>query len=263
MKIDTLNTLLQENSVDIATLHPIHLATDEDIFFLQLQPSQAFMLWQILRERVSQTECWPVILGTDEHVAVHLQTFADSQDTADQILAMAQQIDLDVWFPIRLREIGYAPRNVDPDPDRKTIEDLREPWPLDVSDELRKWYSWPLSYRLNPSALTVTMALLPTETSWHAPAWLKFGDRNNCPSPDLQVRLLKYWADQYGAEIVGVGKDTLELRVERPPTEPQIALDLAHEQFIYCPDLIDREVKTIDMLAALLLNNPSWLFWWD
>ena len=71
----------------------------------------------------------------------------------------------------------------------------------------------------------------------------------------LQVR--------FGAELVGLSTDRMDLRVTRPPQSRAEALDLAREQYVYCSDIVDQGVGTFSALAAVLLGNPLWSFWWD
>jgi hypothetical protein len=38
---------------------------------------------------------------------------------------------------------------------------------------------------------------------------------------------------------------------------------LAQAQYVYCPDIVDQGVESIEALAATLLGDPRWFFWWD
>jgi hypothetical protein len=38
---------------------------------------------------------------------------------------------------------------------------------------------------------------------------------------------------------------------------------LAHEQFIYCADIVHQGVQTESNLAQTLLGSGNWFFWWD
>lgn len=69
--------------------------------------------------------------------------------------------------------------------------------------------------------------------------------------------------DVYGAEIIGVLPDLMEMCVSRPPTTRDAALTRAKEQYIYCPDVVDQGTQTLQRLAAGLLNGTAWYFWWD
>jgi hypothetical protein len=81
--------------------------------------------------------------------------------------------------------------------------------------------------------------------------------------PKVHVAILKDWYECWGAEVVAATEGDLELRVQRPPTTPAAALELAKEQYMYCGDLVDQHNGSIAALAELLLGSPVWSFWWD
>jgi len=109
----------------------------------------------------------------------------------------------------------------------------------------------------------VSLLLLPTPISWLAPAYLRFGDWNECPSPEIHLGLMRAWERQYGAEVVGISGDVVEMTVARPPATRAEAARLAVVQFAYCRDIVDQGVGTVEDLAAALLDAPIWFFWWD
>ena len=57
--------------------------------------------------------------------------------------------------------------------------------------------------------------------------------------------------------------DVIECTVKTPPSSKQAALALAREQFVYCSDIVHQGVRSIEALAATLLNSKTWYFWWD
>ena len=95
------------------------------------------------------------------------------------------------------------------------------------------------------------------------PAHLRFGGFNDCPEPDAQVVALSHWQEQYGARLVYVGSDTLELLVERPPRDLEAAKKLAWEQYLFCADIVDQGTNSIAALGRELAGSPTWFFWWD
>lgn len=124
-------------------------------------------------------------------------------------------------------------------------------------------YEWTGDYtRLKPLR-TVRLALAPTTASWEAPAYLKFGAWNDCPSPEEHVAVLKRWNALYGAQVVGLTHDVLEVGVTRPPNSKLSAFNLAREQYGYCADIVDQGDGGILDLAATLLGASVWYFWWD
>ncbi|MDQ5825825.1 MAG: DUF4253 domain-containing protein [Chloroflexota bacterium] len=124
-------------------------------------------------------------------------------------------------------------------------------------------YEWTGDYtRLKPLR-SVRLALVPTTSSWEVPAYLKFGTWNDCPSPEEHVAVLKHWNTQYGAQVVGLTHDVLEVGVTRPPNSKLSAFNLAREQYGYCADIVDQGDGGLLDLAATLLDASVWYFWWD
>jgi hypothetical protein len=109
----------------------------------------------------------------------------------------------------------------------------------------------------------VVVALLPVTQSHEVPGYLLYGNWNACPPAEYHVAALRSWFDRYGAEIVGVTNDTLNIRVARKPGTREEALELAREHYIYCDDVIDQGVSTLSNLAAQLMQHEWWYFWWD
>lgn len=109
----------------------------------------------------------------------------------------------------------------------------------------------------------VVIALLPVAHSWEVFAYLLYGGWNGCPPPEHHVATLRSWSERYGAEVVGVASDALDIRVMSKPATREEALDLAREQYLYCNDIVDQGVGTLSDLAALLMQDDWWYFWWD
>jgi len=109
----------------------------------------------------------------------------------------------------------------------------------------------------------VFLARLPSEDWTEIPAHLNFGGWNDCPLPEHQVAALRSWRERYGAVLVGLGSDTMYLRVERRPKTRDEALKLAREHALFCPDIIDQGYGTPAALAAALMAHDAWFFWWD
>jgi hypothetical protein len=109
----------------------------------------------------------------------------------------------------------------------------------------------------------VTIALAPTDDWTTIPAYLCWGGWNACPAPEYHVAAMRAWRDRYGAELVGVSVDTIYSRVASRPKTRKEALALARDQYIYCTDLIDQGGGTYSALAADLMANDWWRFWWD
>jgi hypothetical protein len=134
-------------------------------------------------------------------------------------------------------------------------------WPAEPA------YGWGLSiaYDLttNQAKSVVRIALIPTDDPTAIPAYMNWGDWNACPSPAYHVAALRAWRDNYGAELIGLGPDVINLRVARKPATREEALELARAHYVYCNDIIEQGVGSYRALAAGLMASDWWFFWWD
>jgi hypothetical protein len=110
---------------------------------------------------------------------------------------------------------------------------------------------------------TVYIALMPTEDWTTVPAHLRWGGWDDCPPPEYHVAALRSWRDRFGAELVGLSSNRMDLNVTRPPQTRPEALDLAREHYVYCSDIVHQGLGTLSALAARLMGNAWWAFWWD
>lgn len=220
---------------------------------------RALAEWEALK---TAGKGWPVVIGNDED----LERIADQFSIDDpgvpgaamdmrtrspaEILAAAERIT----FPRDLRRWSgaYQP------------SDLRAP----IGD-------WPSAMPENSLGLSVAadilsgryfeevhILLVPAKFGWEVPAYLRWGGWNACPPPEYHVAALRRWHERYGADLIGLNGDTMNVRASRPPQQRGDALALAIEQYGYCPDIIDQGVGSISALAAGLINE-WWYFWWD
>lgn len=109
----------------------------------------------------------------------------------------------------------------------------------------------------------VRIALIPTGDPTAIPAYMHWGNWNDCPPPAYHVAALRAWRDHYGAELIGLDADTINLHVSRKPATRDEALGLAKVQYAYCSDIINQGVGSYRALAAGLMESDWWFFWWD
>ena len=147
----------------------------------------------------------------------------------------------DVIDPITLAEIGVWNDGIEPD-DEYTI-----PFNINNGEPIDK----------------VAIALIPTTIGWEVFAFIKFGNWNACPAPAEHISIAKKWYQQYGAEVVGISNDVVEMSVKKPPLDRDTAFALAQEQYIYCEDIVSQGTGTLMKLASDLLDSAVWYFWWD
>jgi hypothetical protein len=109
----------------------------------------------------------------------------------------------------------------------------------------------------------VHIALIPTDDWTAIPAHLSWGGWNSCPEPEYHVAALRSWRERFGAELVGLSHDTMNLTVASRPATREAALALAREHYDYCSDIVDQGTGTLSKLAASLATHDWWYFWWD
>ena len=255
-----LTTIAQTYGVAPPDVHGLE-ELPERVFYFLTHGRQAEECWQALRSQVNATGYWPVILGNDddfERVIDHLSVPYTHNMALATILANAATIDAEEWFQAALRMQDSEDGPWD------TTEGefaLRGPWPEDMPPATT--VSVPYHWQTREPYPQIAIDLVPTTISWQVPAYLRFGDYNACPNPAEHTSVIKQWQERYGAEVISMTHDTIELRVVHPPTNRDGAIALAYEQFAYCSDIVDQGVGTLDALAATLLNGNVWFFWWD
>ena len=75
--------------------------------------------------------------------------------------------------------------------------------------------------------------------------------------------VLRSWEERFGATLMHVGYDMVDLLVERPVNSPEAALAVAAEHFAFCMDNIYQGAGSIEEYAAELPGAARWSFWWD
>lgn len=224
---------------------------------IETTSQQAFATWEALRTAGRGT---PLILGDDfENLLfpfdpdLRVQArFVPVEETLAAAAAMTFPADLlkrddrDVDIAALLR--AAASSDAWPAPPRFSSQGPLVPFGL-LKDEPRP---------------DVYIALIPTQDSTAIPAYMQWGNFNDCPSAAVHIAALRAWRDRYGAELVAPNADVLELRVARRPSMREEALDLARVLDVYCSDLISEPtVEAYQELAANLMATDWWWFWWD
>jgi hypothetical protein len=228
----------------------------------------ALAKWEELKKAGRGT---PVVLG--DELDNLLESFSPAErrqlDPIEEILAAAAAIR----FPddlLKLRRDEYAEAmayvgNTTMTPADLGREEYDPPlgeWP---ATEARDGLGLSVAYdiRTGKPRSKVQIALIPTDDPTAIPAYLYYGNWNECPATAYHVAALRAWRDLYGAELIGLGADTLNLRVSRKPATREEALELARVQHAYCSDIIDQGVGSYRALAAVLMATDWWYFWWD
>jgi Domain of unknown function (DUF4253) len=201
---------------------------------------QALSTWERTKAAAS---CCPVIIGDDASVGllmVHFDPKWPRKRSLADVLAAAATIrhpqDLNVKRRPHLGTWPSKPESLD--------------GPSVASDH-------------NGPKRKVYIGLIETDDWTTIPAHLRYGGWDACPPAEYHVAALRSWRDRYVAELVGLDSHKMDVRVTHRPQSRAEALDLAHEHYAYCSDIVDQGFGTLAKLAACLMANDWWGFWWD
>lgn len=219
---------------------------------VQLIPKvQALAAWQKAAAEFPKTGRWPILLDPE----MLSEERMDQEGTAEEVLQQSREVDLKV-----LRERLEAENELDE-------EDLEECAPLRETDPTT------LDVRVTgqtvPALIDLTkggqlgLALMPVQAPYEILAHRAFGGWNSVPYDHELIAVLKDFDERYGAKLISLTHDVLELWVERPITDPVVACEAAKEQYALCPDIVDQGTESVQALAQGLLNARVWFFWWD
>lgn len=75
--------------------------------------------------------------------------------------------------------------------------------------------------------------------------------------------MVRSWEERFGARVVCVGFNTLDLSVAAPPADLDHALHVAAEHWAFCPDNVVQGAGDLRGYAEQLVAAHSWSFWWD
>jgi Domain of unknown function (DUF4253) len=87
------------------------------------------------------------------------------------------------------------------------------------------------------------------------------GACNHRTASELAV-VLRSWEDRFGARLLEVGFDDIRLLVTRPPQTLEAAQRIAAEHSAFS-DEAHGGLRGIPEIAAAIVDNPFWDFWWD
>ena len=151
---------------------------------------------------------------------------------------------------------------------KEEAEDDAMDWDEEILGEMEGGYDNDRfsSYWNSDTGMTypLILAKIPVKSPWEIFAWLPLGNWNECPdTPDLMAAA-KYWFEQHGAVPAAMTHDELEFDLPSPISRDK-AMDVALEQYGFCPDIVDQEPEeaTVGALADVLRQSTVWYFWWD
>lgn len=225
----------------------------------------------------------PVINHAGQTVAVLLEEHDTSPDLETVWQVLASSFGEHGLWPV-------VAQGLDGDLRRPWLDDLREweqdpPLPVDVLDLLASktspeepppWDRRPTALaegtpgdtaQLYPPAvldgegLLVVPVARPSEVP-RAIGWL--GAVNHGLDGNAVSAVLGRWEDQFGAVLMRLGFDTIDVQVARPPSDEATRDAVAWEHVLFCPDQIQwGENTSLQSYAAHEIDSLRWSFWWD
>jgi hypothetical protein len=210
--------------------------------------SDALSSWRALRAQVSASGRWPVVLGDGEAVS-HLGDVMPYASSVEVILANADVLDTDAWLQARHAQVdAMLPHGA---------------WPMVPQAPTDAQLTIGTDILAGTPMPEVVIALIPSPDPSHVPAWIPYGNVNECPDNPVQIAMFRRWRERYGAVVYGVNGESVEMIVERPPQDRESAMTLAGELGAFDYDIVAQGTESLEGLAATLNGSTIWFFWWD
>ena len=242
-----------------------------ELSVLKVAGSQALAEVERLRAEFPETGRYPVLLGDDDDVD-GIEESLDDDRTTSAILDGSTRIEPRRWFAERdeeymgdvtISDIGLVLRTAMRSARRRlTAVFQQNTWPSDMVPATEAIGIVTHLDGQKPKS-EVMIGLFAVDHPWQVFAHLKWGGWNACPYPEEHCALHRYWETLYGAQVVSITSDVVQCWVERPPMNRAASISLAHEQYLYCADIVDQGTQSDIVLAATLNGANYWYFWWD
>lgn len=220
---------------------------------LQLPIQTALSEFEKLRADYPTTQKYPFFIGGEKNLKLFESSPKLSDSEIEDAVSGALDLDLSQWFANR--------QNEESENEWFNEGELTGEW-FEIKSEQAAPYVL-REKRLGEKHEFIYTGLTEVQKPWMLPAVCGFGGWNECPPIDAQCAAMKYWQEKYGAEIITLTGDYFECQVEKPPATKEEAMQLAWEQYWFCPDIVDQGTETISNLGAALLDSRLWFFWWD
>jgi hypothetical protein len=210
---------------------------------------EPFASWVRLRAAHHQTGLWPFLVGPDRK-EVDRQAISGlwyGAATAHDSTAIARGLALDVRAFLAERAAELAA------PDPATL-------PVDAA--ALAWADREPQFAF--TARDTVIGLIQAAHGYEVPGLLSWSGAVNYDMDGAHhVAVLRSWQERFGAELVTLTGDQIELLVARPPRDPATIVQVAVELLGYCPDLDVLGTGTAAVLANEVVPHRRWSFWWD
>lgn len=259
----SLNEILKKNGFENELKPLLFCDNSPPVLGYSIEGQKAIRSWNALRELAPEIGHWPIILGNQEDIDINPGYCPNYERPELPKDWFAYRRTPNFWED-RLRPLiqGLSDKGISIPPYlMRTYEPVKrkpvclQPEQCEPRDVFVALHSKEQS--------DIFIAFLPIEHSWRAAQSRGFGGFNSCPYPVEHAAVHREWFERFGAEVVTITRDMVEMRVTKPPTTWREAFELAEDQELYAEFDQMEELCTTESLAASLLNAPCWSFWWD
>jgi hypothetical protein len=199
-------------------------------------PASGVRRWEELAAAHPATGLWPVLVGPAFWEAVEIEPTDVEQPPTTGAQWLSATLEDTTYGESPLAGVGRGPQPP-LDPAAVGVADL-----ADGLEEL---------------------VLVPASAGWRVPELLGWdGAVNQDVMGREHTAVLRRWAGRYGVRLLGLTRDEVVLRVDRPPVDAAAALGAAVELFGYCHDAVWQGSETLEALTPMTVC-PAWRLWWD
>ena len=232
------------------------LADGRDVLAVRIPKGTAFQAWHAFKELYGETGLWPFLTDPERN---------DRRPTAWGAFEANRQIATSEPSAVTAAELfgrwraEYLQED-DPDVDEEELAEIAAEYscgPLDLPPVPVAGKCW--------AADTAEIGLCPAGPGGtDIPRQIEWGGAGNYGITGAQHEaVLSYWHREYGAELLTLAFDVIELTVPYPPTDPATVARVAEQQVAYCSDIVTQGFGTTTALAQEQVYSHSWFFWWD
>jgi hypothetical protein len=210
---------------------------------------EPFASWVRLHAAHVQTGLWPFLVGPDlkevDRQAISELWYDAATEHDPTAVTRGLALDVRAFLADQAEELEV------PDPATLTVD----PAAL-AGAERQPQFAF--------TSRDTVIGLIQARHGWEVPGLLSWSGAVNYDLDGAHhVAVLRWWQERYGAELVTLTRDQIELLVARPPRDPATMVQVAVEMLGFCPDLDVLGTGMVAVLANEVVPHRRWSFWWD
>lgn len=210
---------------------------------------EPFASWVRLRAAHAQTGLWPFLVGPDlkdaDRQAISELWYDAATEPDPTAVARGLTLDVRAFFA-----------------ERAAQREAADPVTLTMDPAVLAWADREPQFAF--SSRHTVIGLIQANHGYEVPGLLSWrGAVNYDLDGAHHVAVLRSWQERFGADLVTLAVDQVEMLVARPPRDPATIAQVAVEMLSYCPDLDVLGAGMISVLADEIVPHRRWSFWWD